>query len=105
MAKQAWRLLTNPTSLPARIFKAKYFPTTNILQVGLGPKPSFSWRSIITATNLLSKGLMWHVDDRKKIHIWKDKWMLRASSCKIQSTIILLSTNAVVTNLIDKKEG
>lgn len=54
---------------------------------------------------MLSEGLMWHVDDGKKIHIWKDKWILKASSCRIQSPIKLLSVDAVVANLIDKKEG
>ncbi|XP_019159994.1 PREDICTED: uncharacterized protein LOC109156596 [Ipomoea nil] len=31
LGKQAWRLLTNPTTLAARIYKARYYPTTSFI--------------------------------------------------------------------------
>ena len=36
LARQAWRVLTDPNSLSARILKAKYFATTEFLHVILG---------------------------------------------------------------------
>ena len=39
LAKQAWRILTNPSSLAARILKAKYFPYEDILNASLGSSP------------------------------------------------------------------
>ena len=36
LAKQAWRILTNPTSLIARVFKTCYFPSADILSATLG---------------------------------------------------------------------
>ena len=44
LGKQCWRLLTEPTSLCARVLKGRYFPTTDFLTTG---KPSFTWRSIL----------------------------------------------------------
>ena len=42
LAKQAWRILTNPSSLAARILKAKYFPFCDILLANLGSNPSYT---------------------------------------------------------------
>jgi hypothetical protein len=47
LAKQGWRLLTNPNSLLARVMKAKYFPILEFMQAALGPQPSYIWRSIL----------------------------------------------------------
>jgi hypothetical protein len=47
LAKQIWCLLQCPESLAARILKAKYYPSCTVLEVGLGNRPSFAWRSIM----------------------------------------------------------
>lgn len=36
LAKQVWRLHTNPQSLISQGFKAKYYPTTDVLQATIG---------------------------------------------------------------------
>lgn len=46
LAKQAWRLHTNPTSLIAQVYKAKYYPHLDILKANIGTTPSYAWRSI-----------------------------------------------------------
>jgi hypothetical protein len=45
-AKQCWRLLQQPNTLMARIFKAKYFPHSSFMESSLGSRPSFAWRNI-----------------------------------------------------------
>lgn len=35
LAKQGWRLLTNPDSLLARVLEAKYYPHRNFLEANL----------------------------------------------------------------------
>ena len=61
LAKQGWRLMQFPESLTTQIFKAKYFPRSLFKEAKLGSKPSFAWRSIFRARNLLIEGLMWRI--------------------------------------------
>lgn len=56
LGKQGWLLMTNPRSLVARIYKARYYPFTNFLTATVGGNPSFVWRSIMTAQDLIKLG-------------------------------------------------
>ena len=56
LAKQAWRILTNPSSLVACILKAKYYPYCDVLNASLGSNPSYTWRSIHNSLDVLKNG-------------------------------------------------
>jgi hypothetical protein len=43
LAKQAWRLIQEPSSLSARILKVVYFPNGDFLVAELGVSPSKIW--------------------------------------------------------------
>lgn len=53
LGKQGWRIMTNPDTLIARIYKAKYFPQCNFLESSLSHKPSFVWKSLCNANLFL----------------------------------------------------
>ncbi|XP_024178139.1 uncharacterized protein LOC112184080 [Rosa chinensis] len=76
LAKQGWRLVTNPTSLIARLFKARYFPNCSFWEAGLGDSPSFSWRSILNGRPVLKAGIQWKIGDGQSVSIWHDRWIL-----------------------------
>lgn len=57
LGKQGWRLMTQPLSLAAQMFKARYFPHGSFLTAQLGTNPSFVWRSIWEAQSFLRKGV------------------------------------------------
>ncbi|XP_062014320.1 uncharacterized protein LOC133730820 [Rosa rugosa] len=84
LAKQAWRVITNPESLCARIFKARYFPQTSFWNVEPHPSPSFSWRSIFGTRELLRKGTYWQVGKGDTVNVWSDAWIPGVPNCKPQ---------------------
>ncbi|XP_061999404.1 uncharacterized protein LOC133716758 [Rosa rugosa] len=75
LAKQAWRVLCNPNSLIARIYKARYFPTESFWTVDLHPSPSYSWRSIFFTRELLQQSVYWQIGNGVNVNIWSDSWI------------------------------
>lgn len=77
LAKQAWRLLTDPSSLCARVLKAKYYLDTDVLQANPKVGMSYSWRSILKGVQLLKEGVIKRVADGNSVNIWTDPWLPR----------------------------
>ncbi|GKA04555.1 reverse transcriptase [Tanacetum coccineum] len=75
LAKQGWRLITMEESLPARILKARYFPRSCFLEASIGHKPSFIWRSLCSARDIIRKGQKWNVGNGMQVRIWEDYWV------------------------------
>lgn len=82
LCKQAWRLLTQPSSLVARILKAKYYPRCDFLRATLKPSsaPSFTWKSILSAQGLLTAGVRRTIGNGRSARIWEDAWLPLESS-------------------------
>ncbi|CAM8960074.1 unnamed protein product [Rhodiola kirilowii] len=69
LAKQGWRLLTDPDLLVTRLFKAKYFPDSDFLSAGLGSRPSYAWRGINEVASIVRYGAEW--DSREGKYQWR----------------------------------
>ncbi|CAM8884344.1 unnamed protein product [Rhodiola kirilowii] len=46
LVKQVGRIISCPNLLTSRVFKARYFPASDISAAALGPRPSWAWRSL-----------------------------------------------------------
>ena len=101
LAKQAWRILSNPITLVARILKEKYFPFCDILHTDLGSNPSFTQRSIFNSLEVLRCGTRWRVGNGHLIHIWEDKWLPTPSTYKVISPPHPFVEYPMVSSLID----
>jgi hypothetical protein len=75
LARQGWRLLQAPDSLCFKVLSAKYFPEGDLLKASPVTGMSYVWRSILKGIQLLKAGLIWRVDDGKRINIWCDPWL------------------------------
>ncbi|KAL8520007.1 hypothetical protein ACS0TY_010807 [Phlomoides rotata] len=53
LGKFGWRIMMNPDALVSSIVKAKYFSCSNFLESSLGSNPSYTWRSIHEAKDLV----------------------------------------------------
>lgn len=76
LAKQAWRIWFNPSSLVARILKHRYFSRTSFMDCGDGSRPSYAWRSILHGRELLSQGLLQKIGDGMNSRVWIDNWIM-----------------------------
>ncbi|KAL0416341.1 UNVERIFIED_CONTAM: putative mitochondrial protein [Sesamum latifolium] len=74
LAKQGWRVVSNPTSLLSRVLKAKYFPGCSFWDALVGRRPSLTWRSILLARGVLEVGCEHHAlpnNPGRETGVWK----------------------------------
>ena len=100
LARQVWRLHTNPTSLIAQCYKAKYYPNLDGLQASIGHNPSFAWRSIHQAIWVIKRGSCWRMCSWAKVNIWDDNWIPTMPAHKILTLKLVISNINTVQDII-----
>ncbi|KAH1065086.1 hypothetical protein J1N35_030073 [Gossypium stocksii] len=60
----------NPLSLYLFLFCAE-----DILSAKVGSYPSFTWRSICGARDLIVEGVLWRIGNGTRVNIWNDPWI------------------------------
>ena len=53
LAKQVWHMINNLDSLCHRVFKARFFPDSSILEASDFTCGSYAWKSIINARDVI----------------------------------------------------
>ncbi|KAG7586642.1 Reverse transcriptase zinc-binding domain [Arabidopsis thaliana x Arabidopsis arenosa] len=100
LAKQAWRLLTKPSSLLARVYKARYYHRKGFMDATIGSRPSYAWRSIIHGRDLLEKGLIKNIGNGQSTSVWTDKWIFDNAPRRPFNKQSLFDLDLRVSNLI-----
>ena len=85
LGRQLWRMIKNPQSLMAKVFKSRYFKASNPLNAPLGTRPSFSWRSIHTAQKLIQQGARVVIGNGKNTRVWSERWLGASPATMVQS--------------------
>ena len=67
LAKQAWRLLHNHSSLFYKVFKARFFPHCSIMEAMDSRSTSYAWRSILKGRDVLQRGVRWEMGNPSKL--------------------------------------
>ena len=65
LAKQAWRLLSEPDFLCAKVLRARYYPNGRLLNAQLKNGSSYTWQSVMAGLQCFKKRLYmesrrWH---------------------------------------------
>jgi hypothetical protein len=95
LAKQVWRLISNPDSLCAQVLRSKYYPDDDILKAGPKAGSSFTWQNIVAGITTFKRGYVWRVGDGESIDIWSEPWIPSRPSRRI----LFPRGNAVVTKV------
>ena len=101
LAKQVWRMINNPNSLCYRVFKVRFFPNRSILEAKDLVIESYAWKSIISARDVIRRGMVWRVGDAQLIRIKEDKWLPVRTSYAIISPLPSVLPQTKVNELID----
>ncbi|KAL9460764.1 hypothetical protein AB3S75_003882 [Citrus x aurantiifolia] len=103
VAKQGWRIMHFPSSLVAKVLKARYFKHMDFMNAGLGSKPSFIWRSIVWGRQVLHKGARWRIGNGQNVLVYGNNWIPRPTTFKPISAP-LMGAATTVAELIDEKQ-
>ncbi|GAU36821.1 hypothetical protein TSUD_320580 [Trifolium subterraneum] len=104
LAKQGWRIATQPTLLVAKVLKAKYFPKSHFLEAKMGNIISYTWRSILHASWILKKDCYWTIGNGEQVNIWEDNWLPLQNGYKVWSPPWGSLNGSKVKELIDPDE-
>ena len=78
LSKQGWKLVIDPSSLVAQIFKDKYYPYSSFLHASLGSNPNYIWQSIWTTQDLIRRNGRLRMGDDSGIRVAQGTWLLDA---------------------------
>ncbi|XP_024164131.1 uncharacterized mitochondrial protein AtMg00310-like [Rosa chinensis] len=110
LSKQAWRVVSNPETLIAQLYKARYFPDGSFWNATEHASPSYSWRSIFATRDLLRDGSIWQIRDGVSVSVVNDSWIPSLPSHKPQvitanqHDVVLVSDIIVAPNVWNEEK-
>ena len=104
LAKHTWRLLHDTNSLFYQVFKAKFFPTTLVMETKILANASYAWRSIMRGKDVIKRGSRWRIGSGSLVHIWGDNRLPFKANPKLLSPRIEGSNIVLVSDLIDYEQ-
>jgi len=100
LAKQAWRILTAPNSLLARVLMGKYCHKESFLKTQVTTACSHGWRSILHGRDLLSEGIGKAIGNGETTKVWADSWTSLHENVKPYGPILEKDLNLTVAVLL-----
>ncbi|KAH9710588.1 DNA mismatch repair protein MLH3 [Citrus sinensis] len=98
--KKCWKLMTHPHFLVARILKARYYPRSSFADATVGYNPSYTWRSIMAAKQVVVKGSRIQIGSGQQVQINKDLWLPDADNGFITTVLDESLATATVNSIM-----
>ncbi|XP_050145591.1 uncharacterized protein LOC126621231 [Malus sylvestris] len=106
LAKQCWRLLSEPNSLWAMVLKARYFPNCSLLDAKRGGRASWAWSSLLVGRDIILEGAHWQIMNGTEVRVWVDRWLPSIPSGRPSPLgTVQVSRNLRVNSLICNESG
>ncbi|GAU23029.1 hypothetical protein TSUD_336770 [Trifolium subterraneum] len=100
IAKQGWNIMTKPHTLVSKLYKARYFPNSSLLDSQIGHNPSYVWRGIWKARHILMHGCRWSIGNGTSIKIMSEPWLRDKGDAWIPSPQVQGVYNMTVNDLM-----
>ena len=101
LAKQVWRMINNLDSLCHRVFKARFFLDFSILEARDSNVGSYAWKSILSARDVVRRGMVWRVGTGERVRIKEDRWLPEKANSLVISPLTQVAAETKVSSLID----
>lgn len=75
MLKHIWRFLSQPNSLWARVYQAKYLKNLSLWEVNEKLHQSWLWKQILRQRDTFKQAISCLVGNGSGILFWEDKWL------------------------------
>jgi hypothetical protein len=75
LAKQGWRLISNPDSLCAKVLRGKYYHNGDIITAGKKRNSSHTWSAILFGREALHLGMIKRIGNGETTRMWHDHWI------------------------------
>ena len=71
----------------------------------MGKRPSYIWRSILSAREVIKMGSRWVIGNGRRVHIWNDKWIPVADTYKVISPKVQISRGGEMVSCLLNEES
>ena len=95
-------MINNQDSLCHRVFKARFFPDCSILEARDSNVGSYAWKSILSARDVIRRGMVWRVGTGERVRIKEDRWLPEKGHKLIISLLTQVPAETKVSYLINQ---
>lgn len=103
LAKIAWRLITKPQCLLARVLIGKYCIKAPLTKISPAPSSSYGWKGILWGRDLLLSHLGKVIGDGESTKVWSDSWINPPCDVKSLGPIQLEDQDLLVADLLSRE--
>lgn len=87
----------------AKVYKARYYPSSNFMSASLRSSPSFIWRNTLEAQSIIKEGAACRVGNGVHISVLNDPWLLNVQNPFVTTNNIALEGETVSSLFVTRE--